>query len=141
MFKERWQKVWWGVDPTHLPSVPEQQLFEYVKQRVKYRRDTGDHWQTPDETLARGAGDCEDFAILWLALGLQHFRPERMRMVIGSAPGEGHHALAVMGDYIYDVRLRMFPHPASDLHSLITPLWSLHMTGQQVAHLPMKKRS
>lgn len=37
-----------------------------INRRVAYRPDAddgGDHWATPCETLARGRGDCEDFAI------------------------------------------------------------------------------
>ena len=35
----------------------------YVNARVSYRDDRGDRWQTAASTLARGTGDCEDFAI------------------------------------------------------------------------------
>lgn len=43
-----------------------------VNHSIRYARDidlyqTADHWATPSETLARKAGDCEDFAILKLA--------------------------------------------------------------------------
>jgi predicted transglutaminase-like cysteine proteinase len=37
-----------------------------INRRVAYQSDAdngGDHWATPCETLARGRGDCEDFAI------------------------------------------------------------------------------
>lgn len=40
-----------------------------INQRIEYRADDDagadgfDHWSTPCETLARGSGDCEDFAI------------------------------------------------------------------------------
>jgi len=39
-----------------------------VNNLIKYRADGADHWATPVETAARGAGDCEDFAIakMWL---------------------------------------------------------------------------
>lgn len=33
-----------------------------------YRREDVDHWQSPSEMMASGAGDCEDFAILKRAL-------------------------------------------------------------------------
>ncbi|WP_245505700.1 transglutaminase-like cysteine peptidase [Rhizobium sullae] len=43
-----------------------------VNRAIRYRRDadtyqTADYWATPSETLARQAGDCEDFAILKMA--------------------------------------------------------------------------
>lgn len=44
-----------------------------VNAHVTYRRDADnygvvDHWATPGETLERGSGDCEDYAILKMAL-------------------------------------------------------------------------
>lgn len=30
----------------------------------KYQREDRDHWQSPNEMMASGVGDCEDFAIL-----------------------------------------------------------------------------
>ncbi|WP_161784965.1 transglutaminase-like cysteine peptidase [Hoeflea sp. BAL378] len=44
-----------------------------VNRAVRYDTDARihgrlDYWSTPDETLARGAGDCEDYAILKMAL-------------------------------------------------------------------------
>lgn len=41
-------------------------IDQYVRGTIRYEWDTFDEWQTPEETLARGAGDCEDMAILWL---------------------------------------------------------------------------
>ena len=40
-------------------------LVRYKGDRTTYG--VADHWATPDETLARGVGDCEDFAILKMA--------------------------------------------------------------------------
>lgn len=36
--------------------------IEYVPDRILY--DKQDYWATPEETLEKGAGDCEDIAIL-----------------------------------------------------------------------------
>lgn len=59
-----------------------------VNELVRYKADraiygVADHWATPDETLARGVGDCEDFAILKMA-GLSHsgIPMESMSLVI-----------------------------------------------------------
>jgi len=46
---------------------------KWVAENITYRTDdevhgTGDYWQSPDETLARGTGDCEDHAFLTAAL-------------------------------------------------------------------------
>jgi hypothetical protein len=46
-----------------LSSIEE--VFIYVNTHVSYKTDEGwDDWQTPQTTLDRGTGDCEDFAIL-----------------------------------------------------------------------------
>ncbi len=37
----------------------------WLEENIEYRRDLdGDHWASPEETLARKYGDCEDFAFL-----------------------------------------------------------------------------
>lgn len=52
-----------------------------------------DRWQTPDETLRAGGGDCEDHALLCLATihALVDPPPPTLRMVVGDVPG-GRHA-------------------------------------------------
>lgn len=47
-------------------SDPVREAQRLVYQNIRFRWDTPgqDHWQTPLETLARGAGDCEDHAVL-----------------------------------------------------------------------------
>ena len=60
-------------------SMSEEELAEallnYVNENFQYKNDTaatdgrsGDHWQSVRETLARGAGDCEDLSILQASL-------------------------------------------------------------------------
>ena len=41
--------------------------------KIKYKRDIEvhnlpDYWQSPDETVELGTGDCEDFTILWMKI-------------------------------------------------------------------------
>ncbi len=45
-------------------------LFDYVSESIKYVPDPDDTeiWQTPNETLRLGTGDCEDYAILMASL-------------------------------------------------------------------------
>lgn len=54
-----------------------------VNHLIRYRSDNGDHWATPVETAARGAGDCEDFAIakLWLLRSIG-YAPDQLQLVI-----------------------------------------------------------
>ena len=39
-----------------------------VNEAIKYTADTEDKWQSPDETVKRGKGDCEDYAILKMSM-------------------------------------------------------------------------
>lgn len=72
-------------------SAPENARVEavnrFVNQRIRFVDDIqvwgeGDYWATPLETLHKGAGDCEDFAIAkyfsLLALGIA---PSRLRLI------------------------------------------------------------
>jgi hypothetical protein len=43
-------------------------VHRYVADKIQYQSDVGDQWQTVEQTLARGAGDCEDMAILVASL-------------------------------------------------------------------------
>ncbi|GAI57954.1 unnamed protein product, partial [marine sediment metagenome] len=38
-------------------------LYDFVCRNINYRRDIGEFWQTPGETL-QGHGDCEDTSLL-----------------------------------------------------------------------------
>lgn len=41
-----------------------EQLFKFVKRHIKYKSEKNDSWTPPEETLKRGYGDCEDFALV-----------------------------------------------------------------------------
>ena len=62
--KDKWQKF----IPTesYLEEVNKldtiDKLHNYMKTKIRYVSDKKDYWQTPMETLIRGAGDCEDMA-------------------------------------------------------------------------------
>uniref|UniRef100_A0A6M3KZW9 Putative peptidase n=1 Tax=viral metagenome TaxID=1070528 RepID=A0A6M3KZW9_9ZZZZ len=50
-----------------------QDVISWVADNIKYRSDKqrydeSDYWQMPQQTLARGTGDCEDFVILDMQL-------------------------------------------------------------------------
>lgn len=45
-------------------NVAAKKICDDVRRRVRYRKENGDEWQTPEKTLKTGRGDCEDFAIL-----------------------------------------------------------------------------
>lgn len=47
------------------------EINRFVHRKVRYTRDRVDEWSRPSETLERGYGDCEDFALLKRALYLE----------------------------------------------------------------------
>ncbi len=64
-------------------------LFDYVTRSIAYRRDFGEYWKYPAETLSGGTtGDCEDTSILLVSL-LQN-GPFNSYVVVGTYQGYGH---------------------------------------------------
>lgn len=62
-------------------------LYDFVCRNINYRRDVGEFWQTPSETL-RGYGDCEDSSNLLTSLLRAGQMPAYT--VLGSYKGYGH---------------------------------------------------
>ena len=62
-------------------------LYNWVCQNIDYRRDVGEFWQTPSETL-RGSGDCEDTSILLTSLIRAGGSPAHV--ALGNLQGLGH---------------------------------------------------
>lgn len=61
--------------------------LDFVCRHIAYRRDIGEWWSFPAETLNRGYGDCEDSSILLASL-LRNFT--NAYVAIGSFQGWGH---------------------------------------------------
>ena len=90
-----------------------------INQRIQYKRDDGDYWQTPAETYALGTGDCEDYAIMKADL-LSHLAPV---LLVVHSHGDTWHAIlrvTVRGkwwyldnnyDEIYDDNFRDMRYP------------------------------
>jgi hypothetical protein len=77
----------------------------WIFKNIKYVSDydywkVQDRWQTPQETLDLRHGDCEDMAILFLAVADQDFG-EKGSLVMTECKTTGYHAFAVDGN-IYD---------------------------------------
>lgn len=72
-----------------------QSLCYTVRRRVKYQRELRDVWQQPWTTWERGAGDCEDFALLVRELAM--LNGWKCDIVVCFAPtlGVEGHAVAV----------------------------------------------
>ncbi len=83
-----------AVERVRLAADPIREAQRLVHHRIRYRLDRPghDHWQTPLQTLARGAGDCEDHAILKRALLLDAgVDPETVSLLfVRTARGFGH---------------------------------------------------
>ncbi|MBA7676460.1 hypothetical protein ES703_84701 [subsurface metagenome] len=65
------------------------QLLDFVCRNISYRRDIGEFFQFPSETLARGQGDCDDSAILLTSLIRAGGAPN-CYVALGSLAGYGH---------------------------------------------------
>lgn len=63
------------------------ELFDWVCRSVSYRRDIGEWWSWPWETINRGTGDCEDTSILLTSL-LRNFTDAHV--ALGNYQGYGH---------------------------------------------------
>lgn len=72
---------------------------QWLQENIEYVGDIGDYWQSPEETLERKAGDCEDFAFLNVAfLRVLGYNPRAMGLLYIN--GEGHAICLFMeGDY------------------------------------------
>jgi len=69
-------------NPTAIQSESMESLF-FKARRFRYASDNnGDHWQTPEETDQKQAGDCEDKAV-WLFAQLKQNGYTDTRVVIG----------------------------------------------------------
>lgn len=47
------------------------EINQFVREKIRYSRELIDEWSPPAETLERGHGDCEDFALLKRSLYLE----------------------------------------------------------------------
>ena len=63
-------------------------LLDYVTRAIDYRRDFGEYWKFPEETIRDARGDCEDTSILLASL-LQN-GPFTSYVAVGTYQGYGH---------------------------------------------------
>lgn len=80
-------------------KTPEDTMYKcclFVIDYIKYvgdleARGQQEYWQTPEDTIARRQGDCEDGAILMKSLALCAGIPDwRVKIVAGNVTGGGH---------------------------------------------------
>ena len=93
----------------------------YVNKLIIYKMDPVDNWQTPNETLELGAGDCEDYAILKQSLigeGTVY-----LVYLMGVKPNPYHAVLITDDGYVLDNRYPTLQHASQ--YNIITPLTQL----------------
>ena len=120
---------------------------DFFNRKIEFRDDQeiwglSDYWATPLETMGRGAGDCEDYAIAkYTTLKLLQVPIERMRITyvraqLGGARGSQAHMVlsyyaspdaepAILDNLITDIRLAS---QRTDLH----PVFSFNSEGMWV---------
>lgn len=82
--------------------------LDFVCRHVAYKREVGEHWQFPFETLARGEGDCEDSALLTCSL-LKNFNDGYV--ALGDYQGYGHAWCQLEGQILETTYTRARPVP------------------------------
>lgn len=99
----KWNGIDWSVfavehGPVTLDMIEKQNV--YTNSTVKYRSDLGDTWQHPSTTLNTEQGDCEDYAILKMAILAAIGVPRSMMALvlgeIASLNGNSAHAFLVV---------------------------------------------
>ena len=89
-----------------------QALFDFVCRNIDYRRDIGEFWLAPSETLARGLGDCEDTSFLLTSLIRAGGSPS-CYVALGSLSDYGHAWCVLEGQILETTytRARIVPDP------------------------------
>lgn len=104
-------------------------LYDFVCRDIDYRRDIGEFWLTPSETLASKLGDCEDTSLLLCSL-LRNTITDA-HVALGSFQGYGHAWCQYQGKILESTftQARPVSHPEHyELHCLfndqdIIELW------------------
>ena len=92
--------VYYHEDFLELQSIDD--IVYYVNTHVTYKSEEADVWSTAKETLTRGYGDCEDFAILFMNIyyvmsGIKLDVASSYRYVVGGLVG---HLFVVLEPHI-----------------------------------------
>jgi len=80
-------------------------ILKWTKKNIKYKTDSSvwkmvEYWQTADETLQKGTGDCEDGAILLYVISrLTGIHTNRLLLFAGDVNGGGHCWLGYKPNY------------------------------------------
>lgn len=109
-----------------------QAVAQFLRKELRFKPDDllfgrPDYWQTPQELLSRGAGDCEDFALLAQALLARQGRESFLLSLYG-AGGYAHTVCVFLEEGRYSVinEDRLIRYRAASLEELATflyPTW------------------
>ncbi len=87
----------------HLQSASEwvkvETVNKFFNQQIKASKEANeiqgyDYWQSPIETLARGLGDCDDYAVAkYISLRMLGISAEQLRLSVVAQPNVGKHAV------------------------------------------------
>ena len=74
-------------------------LQDYVLHKLHYQSDSGDYWQAPQDTIDRGGGDCEDYAI-FVAYYARKFGYDVY--LVGISTPVGNHMIVSLNGVLYE---------------------------------------
>ena len=78
-------------------------IMTYVHDTITYSKVNGEEWQTPEETLELGTGDCEDFVILMLKIVNDTYDIKGDLIIFKNIKTGILHAVAGLDNMYYDV--------------------------------------
>jgi len=84
-----------------------EEILGWIGRNIRYQPESpsgqGDYWQTPEETLSRGSGDCEDLSLLFMFLCRRLLAVEPRLLVVADHLQSAHnHTIVAVGDAWYD---------------------------------------
>ena len=110
----------WGEMLEGAAALPEERKIRrintFFNRRIAFEEDQvlwgqNDFWATPLETLARGGGDCEDFAIAkYVSLRMLGLSDDKLRLIYVRAKIGGVHSTVSQAHMV----LGYYPNPAGD---------------------------
>jgi len=77
-------------------------INRFVNDRIHYTRDRADAWQSPSVTLECGRGDCEDMALLKMAM-LADLGVKSWLLLVYDKIARLHHAVALTSNLVFDL--------------------------------------
>lgn len=86
-----------GYQGTKFEIIRRVQMDVNMYVRYVWEQGLNDYWQLPGETLKSGTGDCEDYAILKIAI-LKHYGIEARLVIVKPPAMQVYHAVAVARD-------------------------------------------